>query len=223
MKPPWLQQGGDAELEALQTDIMRFVAILGLCLAAIFSLVHSAVPPPAAPPPKSAQPAPKTVQTPVKRGAVFDRPKPAQPKMPVSAAQPYQTSTPASQPQASPAGAEAGGFTLEFESDDALLRLLAEGAVGLYARVGGQLWELRGASGAFARASAAPRSYYVMLAGTVPADLRGRLAGVTGATAEEWGVRLSAGVTRQLDTIMRERAGGTLLIRGDGSVNVEAP
>jgi hypothetical protein len=31
-----------AELEALQTDVMRFIAILGLCLAAIFSLVHSA-------------------------------------------------------------------------------------------------------------------------------------------------------------------------------------
>ena len=29
-------------MEALQTDVMRFVAILGLCLAAIFSLVQRA-------------------------------------------------------------------------------------------------------------------------------------------------------------------------------------
>lgn len=44
MKPAWLisSHGEDgAELEALQTDVMRFVAILGLCLAAIFSLVQA--------------------------------------------------------------------------------------------------------------------------------------------------------------------------------------
>ena len=40
MKPLWYQANGDAELEALQTDVMRFIAILGLCLAAIFSLVQ---------------------------------------------------------------------------------------------------------------------------------------------------------------------------------------
>ena len=35
MKPPWDHSGQSAaELEALQTDVMRFVAILGLCLAA---------------------------------------------------------------------------------------------------------------------------------------------------------------------------------------------
>ena len=42
MRYPWLQDSADAELEALQTDVMRFVAILGLCLAAIFSLVQRA-------------------------------------------------------------------------------------------------------------------------------------------------------------------------------------
>ena len=36
------QDGVASDLEALQTDVMRFVAILGLCLAAIFSLLHSA-------------------------------------------------------------------------------------------------------------------------------------------------------------------------------------
>ncbi len=33
--------GGDSEIDALQTDVMRFMAILGLCLMAIFSLVQS--------------------------------------------------------------------------------------------------------------------------------------------------------------------------------------
>ncbi len=33
--------GGDDQIEALQTDVMRFMAILGLCLMAIFSIVQS--------------------------------------------------------------------------------------------------------------------------------------------------------------------------------------
>ena len=43
MRPWWDRSGqAGAELEALQTDVMRFMAILGLCLAAIFSLLRSA-------------------------------------------------------------------------------------------------------------------------------------------------------------------------------------
>lgn len=38
--PPQYKQSSD-EVEALQTDIMRFMAILGLCLMAIFSIVQS--------------------------------------------------------------------------------------------------------------------------------------------------------------------------------------
>jgi len=32
---------GDEQIEALQTDVMRFMAIIGLCLMAIFSIVQS--------------------------------------------------------------------------------------------------------------------------------------------------------------------------------------
>lgn len=47
---PWSRAGLDhsaesrANIEALQTDVMRFMAILGFCLMAIFALVHS-IPP----------------------------------------------------------------------------------------------------------------------------------------------------------------------------------
>ena len=41
MRPHWSRGGGQEDMEALQTDVMRFMAILGLCLAAIFSLVKS--------------------------------------------------------------------------------------------------------------------------------------------------------------------------------------
>lgn len=43
-QPPYMRyqsMGGDDQIEALQTDVMRFMAILGLCLMAIFSLVQS--------------------------------------------------------------------------------------------------------------------------------------------------------------------------------------
>ena len=47
---PWRRAGLDhsaearATVELLQTDVMRFMAILGFCLMAIFALVHS-IPP----------------------------------------------------------------------------------------------------------------------------------------------------------------------------------
>jgi hypothetical protein len=39
--PPYKRDSGPQEIEALQTDIMRFMAILGLVLMAIFALVQS--------------------------------------------------------------------------------------------------------------------------------------------------------------------------------------
>ena len=43
VRPPWGPSAQNAaELEALQTDVMRFIAILGLCLMAVFSLVNGA-------------------------------------------------------------------------------------------------------------------------------------------------------------------------------------
>jgi hypothetical protein len=73
--PPIWQRGqaGD-ELESLQTDVMRFFAILGLCLAAIFSLVNTALteapaaepalPSPAAPAAEAAAPTPAPAPAP---------------------------------------------------------------------------------------------------------------------------------------------------------------
>ena len=35
------QSGSESEIEALQTDVMRFIAILGICLMVIFALVQA--------------------------------------------------------------------------------------------------------------------------------------------------------------------------------------
>jgi len=47
--------GGPDEAEMLQTDVMRFIAILGLCLMAVFALVQSLPATPPDPRPKIAE------------------------------------------------------------------------------------------------------------------------------------------------------------------------
>ncbi len=57
-RPRWLDPEplGDSSEEALQTDVMRFMAILGLCLTAIFALVQSIPLTPADPRPEIQSP-----------------------------------------------------------------------------------------------------------------------------------------------------------------------
>jgi hypothetical protein len=198
MKPPWMENSQEtAELEALQTDVMRFIAILGLCLAAIFSLVHSA-----AVEQKATQSSP--VIEPNRRPKTFipvpREPPPVRPPVEV-------------QSQHNPIG-----FTLEFASVKALQFLLQGGQVQLYASVEGQFWSTD-PWGNF-RQIEAPASYYHMQTDTVPRRLRDSLpqAAVAGTTV--WGVTLSAGTIKQIEQLTASREGGNLVIGRDGSVNL---
>jgi hypothetical protein len=148
-----------AELEALQADVMRFVAILGLCLAAIFSLVHSAA---------------------VEQTAAQSTPIEAQPRLaaetvspvmePVSPAKTFapvrEDSPPAQPPVDVQSQHNPTGFTLEFASVKALQYLLQDGQVQLYAGFEGQFWSTD-PWGNFMPA-AAPAHYYQMQSETVP-------------------------------------------------------
>jgi hypothetical protein len=152
--------GGAADL---QTDIMRFMAILSMCLLAIFALVQSipltpveTSPPteavvaetqpvvvePAEPPPE----VPVAEPTPTDKPVTLTRPKwvpkytPAQKPVVTPVAKPAAVETPApaeAQPQPQPAPEpepiEEEGFTLRFASDAALMRAVAAQHVGLYA------------------------------------------------------------------------------------------
>ena len=149
--------GGAADL---QTDVMRFMAILALCLVAIFALVQSIPlvpeaptqsPAPAAPPPTTE--AVEADPEPPVRNKDPVQPE-AEPEKVVQLTRPKWTSTfvperdttepvlaPDSEtaPQAdTPADPSRQGFTLRFESDLALTRLVAAGKVGLYAIAGGR-------------------------------------------------------------------------------------
>lgn len=210
--------GGAADL---QTDIMRFMAILALCLVAIFALVQSIplVPeaPPqspaaAAPPPlaKAAEPVPQTpprVEVPAQASA------PPQPEP----EQPVQLTHPTSAP-------EKEGFTLRFESDLALTRLVASGKVGLYAISDGRARRMtvRDSRISFWDASA-PNSYHEMEAGTVPRPVLDALARSGVNTAQVgWGVTLPGKLREQLNSLVRGNSGGELVIGGNGQLRLEA-
>jgi len=247
--------GGAADL---QTDVMRFMAIISMCLVAIFALVQSIplTPPPDVPPvvPEEAEataaeeppaepepqpdlqltrPAPVKAATQTER-VVLQRPaykpvaKPVPPpdRVLLPAA---KSATPASAPAVIPAQPSTAsrvqqGFTLRFESDRALMRLVARNVVGLYAISSGQAQRMNVESEklSFWPAST-PEQYHEMDAQTVPAAVvsaysRSRSGG--GADAS-WGVSLPATMSRQLEQYLAESAGGSLIIGQDGALRLE--
>ena len=152
--------GGAADL---QTDIMRFMAILSLCLVAIFALVQSipltptvapqapvpvpapqiaepAAIPPARPPIDAPAPPVRTVQANA-QPAKTATPEPEQitvtrPKWVPKTVAARTEPAPAASPVLQPPPVKAPdpiGFTLRFESDAALMRAIAAGQVRLYA------------------------------------------------------------------------------------------
>jgi hypothetical protein len=234
--------GGAADL---QTDIMRFMAILALCLVAIFALVQSIPlvpeaptqsPAPAAPPPTAvaieAEPEPLRREDPA--------PPKAEPEKVVQLTRPKWTSTfvaresatqrevtpepAAAQPPETPADPAREGFTLRFESDLALTRLVAAGKVGLYAVAEGRAHRMTVSESriSFWNASA-PNSYHEMEASTVPAPVIDALARTGADTAKVgWGVTLPGQLRKQLDELMRGNSGGALVIGRDGDLRLEA-
>ena len=240
--------GGAADL---QTDIMRFMAILALCLVAIFALVQSIplAPPVTKPEPVAAtnappeQPAITEVVRPEPAAApdpVIDEPvvltRPAwQPRSiperevvalpeprkraPVAAPEP----APESAPPAMPTTAKVG-FTLRFESDLALTRLVASNQVGFHAIASGRSLRMAVSDSRISFWDAStPNAFHEMEATTVPDPVVDALRR-TGADSGgiKWGVTLPGKLSQQLQTVMRENDGGALVIGADGQLRREA-
>ena len=233
--------GGAADL---QTDIMRFMAILALCLMAIFALVQSIPLAPvesAAPPTTATEPVAKPVSEPVSETVVepvaepvpervvLTRPKwePAarEPVDPPTTVPPPATQTPPSpEPVATEQAPEPEGFTLRFESDQALMRLVATSQVGLYAlgEERAQRMTVSSSRVSFWDASI-PNTFHEMEATTVPRSVVDALARSGTATESvSWGVTLPGKLRGQLDELMRNNNGGSLLIGADGQLRLEA-
>ncbi|MFQ5608991.1 MAG: hypothetical protein ACE5F8_01825 [Woeseiaceae bacterium] len=243
--------GGTADL---QTDIMRFMAILALCLVAIFALVQSLpmqataspepVPVVEATPPMHEEPEPVLPPQPQQQTNAAAEPETVsltrpkwvstfEPRQPVhepveqsveqtveSAPPPGPTTT---VPDPAPPAPAKQGFTLRFESDLALTRLVASGQVGFYAIDGGRTQRMSVADSriSFWEAST-PNSFHEMEALTVPRPVVDALAR-TGANtiSVDWGVTLPGKLSRQLDSLLREHSGGSLVIRADGNLDLE--
>lgn len=208
--------GGAADL---QTDVMRFMAILGLCLVAIFALVQSLPMEAAQGIETSPEPQPELESEPEpaseperEKSIVLTRPaqvttvKPAAP-----------TPEPAPEPSKE-------GFTLRFASDLALTRLVATGQVGFYAMDAGRAQRMMVSDSRISFWDAStPNTFHEMDAGTVPRAVMDALkrSGVD-ASDVNWGVTLPGKLRVQLDALMQQHTGGALVIRTDGSLTLES-
>ncbi|MEO0345576.1 MAG: hypothetical protein AAF229_04910 [Pseudomonadota bacterium] len=228
--------GGAADL---QTDVMRFMAILALCLVVIFALVQSIPRPmPTAPEPVAEAAPPEPVREPEPTPApIAPAPEPApepEPEVVVLTRSPEPVVTPpepvaipepapaVTQPPTAPSPPKEG-FTLQFESDTALTRLVSRNAIGLFALDDDSTLRMSVNRGrvSFWPASL-PAAYHEMDPGTVPGDvLRALRLTRGGDTPVTWGVTLPANMQRELDEIVREQRGGALYIAGDGQIRLE--
>jgi hypothetical protein len=237
--------GGAADL---QTDIMRFMAILALCLVAIFALVQSIPLIPeapaesteaAAPPPQTIpkEPEPESitavvatpVEAPPEQAVQLTRPKwkstfitqqsAVSPKA-VQAQEPDEEPAPTAAPPAQPASR---GFTLRFESDHALTRLVAAGKISLYAIGDGHSRRMTVSESRISFWDAStPNAFHEMETSTVPQAVVDALArsGIS-KSGIDWGVTLPGKLKQQLDSLMREHTGGALVIGLDGNLRLE--
>ena len=220
----------DAELQA---DVMRFVAILALCLVAVSSLVdgyRASVPPVEdsqdTPPPVSAaiEPTPVSVSSDPSPAV----PAPRQDPDPAPIRKTVEIPRPAAEPDVSvpeaatrtdqAGGAEAPGLTLRFLTDAALLRLVARGEAGVYVQTGSRTVALDLSDGIAFRESPPPARFYAMAAETVPGILQAHYAGPEGG---KWGVTLPADTSRSIEAFLAASATGELVIDARGRVSLE--
>ncbi len=226
-----LADGESGGIADLQTDVMRFMAILAICLVAIFALVQS-IPLDAEPAdvkPVDVTPAtepvvePEPLVEPEPEIVVVTRPVPAVPQEPVPESVPMPVEEPAP-PVETPPETDQDGFTLQFETDLALTRLTARNEVALYAIGHGQSLRLSVNRGrmSFWPAST-PNEFFEMDADTVPADvisaLRTRLPSADDDV--QWGVTLPNRMQQQLNEFLSTETGGALLIAADGTLRLE--
>ncbi len=204
MRPAADPAPGEAEL---QTDVMRFFALLAICLLALMSIARQPAPPQAAGPAAAPPPPAAEAKTEAAR-----RPAPAPVPLPPAPPEP----APAPEPTASPAADPP--LSLRFATAEALMRLEAAGDVRIFVASDAQGFLWSGRQRRFVEAPL-PSALYLMDPATIPESLSGGLqrAGVDPAEAR-WGVTLSPPIRRRLSAALTEDARGLWLIDAAGRV-----
>jgi hypothetical protein len=116
------------------------------------------------------------------------------------------------------------GFTLRFETDLALTRLVARNEVGLYAITAEKSLRMNVNRGEFGFwAASVPNQFHEMDETTVPDDVLSALrrAGSVKSSDVKWGVTLPTKMRQQLNGFLSEYDGGALVIGADGSLRLE--
>ena len=238
--------GGTADL---QTDVMRFMAILALCLVAIFALVQSIPQEPtdaekakpleivtvvkserretvreAITPVPQIPEAKKTKPEPIRKvppaETVVAR---TEARPPVQPVEPQLREQNLPQPDPAPTDDE-DGFTLRFETDLALTQLVAKNEIGLYAISGANALRMTiNHDRAEFWSASLPKQYHEMDTATVPESIVSalRMSGGGNTTHARWGVTLPSAMTATLNQYMNEYRGGTLIIGTDGTLRRE--
>lgn len=236
-----------SDTDALQTDVMRFMSILGLCLMAVFALAQSiplqetdAIPPEPEREKLHAaiaiqQERARVLQADLDRLVVEIQSAQAQKALDdirqrASTLKTKRAPTPGppvieKRPPPVSAPAEKG-FTLRFASDEALESQLAAGTASLYAMAGKQAWRLslRHGRPVFAH-DTFPGWFHEMASSTVPVRYVRTLGKSMDRPAQSsiiWGVQLPPATKRGIASLTRGRQGGNLVIAADGQVTLTA-
>jgi len=143
---------------------------------------------------------------------------------PAKQAAPERLAEPQPQAPGPPAEAlEEEGFTLRFESDHALTRLVAMGQIGFYAINDSRTQRMTVSDSRISFWDAStPKRFHEMDASTVPRAVLDALAR-TGANAgaTNWGVTLPGNLSAQLASLMQQHTGGALIIQANGQLQLQ--
>ena len=127
-------------------------------------------------------------------------------------------------PVAQAVESEIDGFTLRFESDAALTRLVASSRIGVYAIAGGRAQRMTVSDSRISFWDAStPNTFHEMEAVTVPPAVIEALArSGTDASGVRWGVTLPGRLKSKLDELMHVHDNGALVIVSSGDIQWEA-
>jgi hypothetical protein len=244
--------GDGGGVSDLQTDVMRFMAILALCLVAIFALVQSI---PLAPRNDESSAAEAVIETPeetpqiempqipaaetvAEREITLTRPRPKK-LSPKEAPPVLQRPRAASieKVETPPVKQEPPreGFTLRFEDEAALTRLVARNEVGLYAILPDRSFRMNVNRGQFSFWPASmpnqfhemdasmPNQFHEMDELTVPVTVieAFRRSSTARKQGLKWGVTIPSVTSQRLEQYLREETGGDLVIDAHGSLRLE--
>lgn len=200
----------------LETDIMRFFAILLICLLAIFTLVKTI---PMSPEPKVpgqtvavAENRPATApiynQPPVQEIPLSVEKTEAQEEtLPDAIAEATTTEVLPSEPLAS---VEQETLTLQFASDEALMHLLGQFRVRVFVKMDDQWLQVNPAK-AFPTEKI-PGQLFAMNAGTVPAQLQNQIGPGSKTDSVQWHVWLPADLSQEIQHFVERGEPGRIVI-----------